>query len=864
MKPSNRWLSGLFALLCLAALPTVAEASHFRFGHITWKRLGGNTVEITVREAWRRSACGTALNVGDVACGLVFLDFGDGTSVLVTSKVTAVDAAADWFAGTFIVNHTYPSPKNGANPWVAQLSNCCRISTLKNAPDGFFDVETTIDLSIVNASPVSNVFPIVAMGANKTNTIALPVGDADGDLVSCALAGPASGIPSQPSTATLGGNALSVSPSCVLSWNTTGAPLNSLWATQVIITDTRGGTTQSRVALDFIIQVVNNIGSAPACDVPPTPTGTIVVLPGTLYTATIQGSDPDAGSTLTLHTTGVPAGATLSPNLPHSSASPVSTAFNWTPTAGQAGVYPLTFSITDNTGQQAFCSFTIEVPPDADADGILDANDNCVSVPNSLQENFDGDAHGDACDPDDDNDGVADGADNCPLTFNSDQTNTDGDPFGNACDPDDDNDAVLDGVDNCALTPNAGQEDGDGDGDGNACDNCAVISNPFQEDTDGDGSGDACTLTGQGPTGPAQTCAAGQSCEKTWEATVPGESEPETFTIGLKAINKVVCETNFRLVLLAAEKLHLAKVNASRPANDQVEQLEYTREDGTGRGYGIRYEVECKVDIDNSGTITPLDKQAIPGVDYQPGGVAFTFHADPDKIQQFDIAQEQTVHQVNPDSNTSDGLPTGWDFENDVPLEQYDLLLSSIAPVHLAKSSCDCVGSGSSPGFSWFIAVTRPLADPPGSGGPGDVELVVVSPAVADTNGDLIGDTLRNSRNKTDGSFRPGDSVAIQVRLRNKVTGAFLTDSSVPKPTVFASFKRVVDGDLDVKLALQGFLDVWGPDGKFVMDAFGRGYYTYSLQLVDPATGLALPPGKYAVTIASNYTVAKPFFIYVK
>lgn len=70
---------------------------------------------------------------------------------------------------------------------------------------------------------------------------------------------------------------------------------------------------------------------------------------------------------------------------------------------------------------------------DTDDDGIVDSDDNCVTVVNPDQIDIDNNGRGDTCD-DFDRDGVINATDNCPDDANRAQKDIDGDGIGDVCD----------------------------------------------------------------------------------------------------------------------------------------------------------------------------------------------------------------------------------------------------------------------------------------------------------------------------------------------------------------------------------------------------------------------------------------------
>lgn len=328
----------LLLLSLLMLQPEAAEASHFRYGNITWERVTGNPYQIRFRvtQSWRRSYYGTP-NVGSVINGGV-LQTGAG-NVSISLTVTSVNLAEDWFYGEFTYVKTYPSY---AATYNALFSSNARIgSPLQNNANRPFIVRSIVTVGNGNDAPIATLPPFISMPVNTAAaTYQLPVNDPNGDALTFSLApnGSFGSGTTQPA-------GLSVSSTGLLTFSTVGKTVGHFYSTAIYVTDAKG----ARIQIDVMIRITAP-STPPVFDYTVTPANNVsyVLQPGVPFSFNVKASDVDPGDIVALSAVGVPVGASFAPL----NGNPVTQTFSWTPTIGSVGTYQVNFIAQDNASIQ--------------------------------------------------------------------------------------------------------------------------------------------------------------------------------------------------------------------------------------------------------------------------------------------------------------------------------------------------------------------------------------------------------------------------------------------------------------------------------------------------------------------------------
>ena len=338
----------LVPLLCLSLF---AQASHFRYGSLSYQTGGANNrvVAFKISEAFREDYFGTPPVVGTVVNTGDVLEFGDGGTAPINLTVTSV--GPNYFYGEFNITRTYASSGN----FTAVTRDCCRISTLMNNADGNWYVSTLVRAGLPNDSPVSTLQPIVnlAVGQAAASYI-VPAGDPNGDVLAYSVA----------TSADLGGvvfvNAPGIavnSSTGLVTFSTVGRSIGQFFNAVIKITD---GSTGTSIVVDHLIQIVGQASAAPVFVYPPTPANgqVFTVAPGAPVNFTVRATDSDAGDVVALSALGLPGGSTFVP----ANGNPANGTFAFTPTVANLGsTIVISFLAQDNSGTQASTSVTIQV-----------------------------------------------------------------------------------------------------------------------------------------------------------------------------------------------------------------------------------------------------------------------------------------------------------------------------------------------------------------------------------------------------------------------------------------------------------------------------------------------------------------------
>ncbi len=356
----------LILTLVLVLGATFADASHFRFGHFTYKSrqdVAPAAAEFSMTVAFRASAFGYP-NIGQTFRPGSY-SYGDGSSANLRYKVIARNLQEDWIVGRAIdssgnelIRHNFPAVNNNGNPWLAQFSSCCKIGAIRNAANASWRVYTRVDLANGNSSPISNLPPIVTCSKFDCRFL-IPAVDPDRDNITWRMSTRSeSAIPSIPSGMHVDRD------TGIFTWAGAASFFNGLYSVQVTLEDRdEAGSVKSTTAIDFLIRLQDQgANKAPVFDHPPTPAAGSVIkaVVGQKLSIPVQASDADDNDIVYLNHVGIPSNATFVQTIAGGQLGLAS--LEWTPDTSDIGEHIVTFLANDNRGGASSpVSITLEV-----------------------------------------------------------------------------------------------------------------------------------------------------------------------------------------------------------------------------------------------------------------------------------------------------------------------------------------------------------------------------------------------------------------------------------------------------------------------------------------------------------------------
>ncbi len=333
-------------------LTAEAEASHIRYGYLSWEYLGENNgeheVAISLTMGLRISFYGN-LEVGDPVTGtLPTLHFGDGSSAgFEPMEVIELHEDDDWFLARRTLTHSY----DNEGPYLAYLEQSgWRLGGNHiNNSHGTIRMETVVDVSEGSGSATSGLPPIIDCEWGEDCTFTVPANDPDGDdvffrMATSEEAGGSSTAFDQPNNAEIDGSTGGYT------WSAGDQPGSGndgdLYSTQIIM-EKDGGNTRS--SIDFFIRLLEDPDPLPEFSEYMLPSGIdLTVKAGSaldIWAEASNGEAPEAR--FSISGVGVPPEA----GFPSDSGNPAGGLFTWTPKPEHTGSHTMNIIAENEAGQ---------------------------------------------------------------------------------------------------------------------------------------------------------------------------------------------------------------------------------------------------------------------------------------------------------------------------------------------------------------------------------------------------------------------------------------------------------------------------------------------------------------------------------